>query len=95
MKHPTSKFKFGTVTNAAIEAFFQNSYNLKEMYTFMLKYNTRNTEEGVKKVLNKSVFSNVHIWSIAVFRNFFISNSKNFFSLDVLESDNLMISIMD
>lgn len=52
MKNPTAKFKFATVTDSSTESYFREEPRLEKIFRFIKKYNTKDSDEGVRKLLN-------------------------------------------
>jgi len=45
-------FKYATVTNSSVDAYFRRQVELSTMYTFMTKLNVNNDSDGIQKVKN-------------------------------------------
>ena len=52
LRNPSERFKYATVANTSVDAYFRRQVELSSMYTFMEKYNVRTAREGIDKVKN-------------------------------------------
>lgn len=50
LRNPSVNFKYATVANSSVDAYFRRQVELSSMYTFMEKYNVKTAKEAIQKV---------------------------------------------
>lgn len=50
LRNPSKEFKYATVANSSVDAYFRRQVELSSMYTFMEKYNVKTAKEAIQKV---------------------------------------------
>nr|XP_047142414.1 glutamate receptor ionotropic, NMDA 1 [Hydra vulgaris] len=64
LRNPSSSFKYGTVKDSSVEAYFRRQVEMSSMYNFMKNYNVQYESEGISKVKNGEL--DAFIWDSPV-----------------------------
>ncbi|XP_057314813.1 glutamate receptor ionotropic, NMDA 1-like [Hydractinia symbiolongicarpus] len=64
LRNPSDGFKYATVANSSVDAYFRRQVELSSMYTFMEKYNVETEQQGIDMV--KSGDLKAFIWDSPV-----------------------------
>lgn len=64
LRNPSKEFKYATVANSSVDAYFRRQVELSSMYTFMEKYNVKTAKEAIQKVKNEEL--KAFIWDSPV-----------------------------
>lgn len=64
LRNPSGDFKYATVANSSVDAYFRRQVELSSMYTFMEKYNVKTAREAIQKVKNNEL--KAFIWDSPV-----------------------------
>lgn len=64
LRNPSEDFKYATVANSSVDAYFRRQVELSSMYTFMEKYNVKTAKEAIQKVKNEEL--KAFIWDSPV-----------------------------
>ena len=57
MRNPSDAYKYGTVKDSAVQAYFKRKVEMSNMYRFMLRFSRSSAQEAIEDVRKGSVKS--------------------------------------